>query len=297
MHPGKKLLFTAFVAVAGFIFSFLIATLLAISFFDVSIEDLSNLATPENASVLKFLQVAQAFGLFIFPPFIVLYFFVPSSIDYLKLNTAPKIIAVVLSVVTMISALPLINYLAEINNGIHLPEFMSGVEDWMREGEQNAAELTEILLEANTIWGLLLNIFIVAVLPAIGEELLFRGVIQQIIHEWSKNKHIAIWSSAILFSALHLQFLGFIPRMVMGAFFGYLFVWGKSLWFPIIAHFANNGFAVTALYYYRDKITERNMEELGAEGGGSTIVSFIIVSVALFLFYKMKDKAPLIINN
>ncbi|TAF81977.1 MAG: CPBP family intramembrane metalloprotease, partial [Sphingobacteriales bacterium] len=87
-------------------------------------------------------------------------------------------------------------------------------------------------------------LLMIAILPAIGEELFFRGTIQNIFTALFKNPHVAVWLTAILFSAIHLQFYGFLPRMFLGALFGYLFIWGKSIWLPILGHFLNNGFAV-----------------------------------------------------
>src|SRR5690606_9694418 len=100
---------------------------------------------------------------------------------------------------------------------------------------------------------LAINLLMIAIIPAIGEELLFRGGIQNIFYKWFKNPHIAIWAAAILFSAIHVQFYGFIPRMLLWALFGYLLVWGKSIWYPIIGHFINNGSAVVTAFIYQQQ--------------------------------------------
>ena len=152
----------------------------------------------------------------------------------------------VLLLIVMVN--PFINFHGGINSAMHFPEWLSGMEDWMWNAEETAGTLTEAFLKAEGIGGLLFNLFLIAVLPALGEELLFRGLIQRILTDLTKNIHWGIWLSAALFSALHLQFFGFVPRMVLGAMFGYLLVWSGSLWLPILAHFLNNAMAVIALY-------------------------------------------------
>src|SRR5690606_2422366 len=115
---------------------------------------------------------------------------------------------------------------------------------WMKVQELQMEKITEKILQVTSFSGLLLNLLVIAIIPAIGEELLFRGCLQPVFHRWTKNIHIAIWITAIIFSAIHVQFYGFIPRMLMGAVFGYMLYWGRSIWLPIIAHFINNATAV-----------------------------------------------------
>ena len=104
-----------------------------------------------------------------------------------------------------------------------------GIEKWMKDAEESAAEITKAFLDVKTIPGLVFNVFMIAFLPAVGEELLFRGIIQRIFTDMTKSHHWGIWISAILFSAMHFQFYGFVPRVLLGALFGYLLVWSGSI--------------------------------------------------------------------
>ena len=113
--------------------------------------------------------------------------------------------------------------------------------------EEQAATQTEKLLIANTFGALLFNIFIMAVIPGLGEEFFFRGTLQRIISD-AKGAVWAIWVTAFIFSAVHMQFYGFIPRLLLGAFFGYLLVWSGNIWLPIVAHFVYN--AITVVFHY-----------------------------------------------
>ncbi len=141
------------------------------------------------------------------------------------------------------------SFFMELNQSVSLPSFLKDVELWMRDMEGNAEKLTLAFLKMDSPLDLMLNILIVALLPAIGEELLFRGCLQQLLIEWTKKPHLAIFIAAALFSAIHFQFLGFIPRMLIGAFLGYLFYWSGNLWYAIIGHFVNNALQVVGYYF------------------------------------------------
>ena len=161
---------------------------------------------------------------------------------------------------------------------------MSSIETWMRNSESQANEITEAFLSTKSIGGLIGNIFIVAVLPAIGEELLFRGLLQGLIKKMTGNFHWAIWVTAALFSALHLQFFGFLPRMLLGAFFGYLLEWTGTLWLPVIAHFINNASGVVIFFF-----TGTGLEPDKADSpifGNNTFFYAVLSSIALWFLLK-----------
>src|SRR5690606_12250217 len=166
---------------------------------------------------------------------------------------------------------------------------LSGMEEWMKNAEEQAEVLTEAFLKVDTTAGLMFNLFMIAVLPAIGEELLFRGVIQRIFTNWTRNHHWGIWISAILFSALHIQFYGFVPRMLLGVMFGYLLVWSGTIWLPILAHFCNNAFAVTAMYLIDNNVLDPGVEEIGSTSDSYYAVVLSVLMVTLFLWLIKKN--------
>jgi membrane protease YdiL (CAAX protease family) len=131
---------------------------------------------------------------------------------------------------------------------MHLPDWLSGVEKWMTAKEDSVNRVVELIMVPDNFRAMLLNLFMIAVLPAIGEELLFRGVFQKIFYTLFKSGHLAIWITAFIFSALHLQFFGFLPRFILGLIFGYLYYWSGTLWLPVISHFVNNAVSVIAAY-------------------------------------------------
>ena len=205
------------------------------------------------------------------------------AICFLKMDKKPYGLSVLLSVAIVYAASPLVNLLGLWNAELALPEWLSGIETWMRSSEDAAAKLTELFVKADSMNALFVNILIIGVLPAIGEELLFRGVIQKILLDWTRNKHLAIWITAILFSALHLQFFGFLPRMFLGALFGYLFVWSGNLWLPVLAHFINNTTAVIAYYYYHNGQLDIDPDTIGT-GDGAVVAGLLSVFVMIVLF-------------
>jgi len=296
MKPVPQLLFSAFVILACFLVFMVGAMLIAIPFVGLNsileLSNVSNLSNPESIAFLKYFQTMQAFGLFVVPPLILAYLFQGNIREYLYLKRSADPSTLLLVVVLMLAVAPLINFLGALNSQMSLPDWMSGIERWMRNSEENAAMLTEAFLNVETLWGLAFNLFMIALLPAIGEELLFRGIIQKIFTRMTHSNHWGIWISAILFSAMHMQFFGFVPRMLLGALFGYLLVWSGSMWFAILGHFINNALAVIVLYFAHNGAINPAIEEYGSTSDSyyATLLSLVITAV---LLWQIKKQNPL----
>jgi membrane protease YdiL (CAAX protease family) len=287
MRPFSQLMFSIFVVIASFLAFLVVSLVIAIPLFGpdsmLSITNIDELNNPEGILVLKYFQVVQSIGIFIVPPFILGWLFHGKIAEYLGLNKTVTFASVLLVVVLSFAAAPFINFIGEINANMQFPGWLSGVENWMKNAEDKAAELTEAFLKVETTGGLIFNIFMIAFLPAIGEELLFRGVIQRIFTNWTQSYHLGIWISAVLFSALHMQFYGFIPRMLLGVLFGYLLVWSGSMWLPIIAHFVNNGVAVVLMYLIDKNLLNPELEEIGSTSGSYYMAAVSLVLTVIFM--------------
>lgn len=250
--PFTQLLFTLIVILVGGIFVTLLGLLGCLLFMgvrpDALIGMMSRLEDPGNISLFKLFQVLQTVGVFILPPLVLAYALDDKPFRFLQLQRKPTGIAAAIVCVVILAGGPLIEWLSAINQHLALPSWLNQVELWMRNSEDQANELTRAFLETKSITGLAGNLFLVAVLPAIGEELLFRGLLQKLIQRMTGNSHWAIWITATLFSALHLQFFGFLPRLLLGALFGYLLEWTGSLWVPVLAHFVNNATGVITFF-------------------------------------------------
>ncbi len=218
-----------------------------VSFFD-NPEALKDYEQPYAIYVNWILLLFQHLGLFIVPALLFAVLVHPEPRLVLGLRPiSPKIYFAGAAI--MIAAMPLVNALAWVNELMALPSWLSGLEMALKEMEDQAQALTT-MLAGQTDWRfLLINLVVMAVVPAIGEEMIFRGLILRIVETWSGKVHTAVWVSAIFFSGMHLQFYGFLPRLVLGALLGYLFVWSRSLWVPIIAHFTNNAVALILMFF------------------------------------------------
>src|SRR6056297_491150 len=295
IHPFSKLLFSLFIILASFLVVFIIGIAIGLPVFNICLADfpavLSNYSDPHNLKFLKYLQTIQAIGLFILPAFIIGYIFHQQSIRYLRFNPI-NFYSVILILFIMISALPAINFFAMLNAKMQLPAFLSELENWMRQKELSAQALTEAFLKMDNAGSLWFNILMIGVLPAIGEELIFRGIFQRLFAEWTKNIHWGILIAAFLFSFMHIQFYGFIPRMILGILLGYLFYFSRTIWAPILGHFINNTMAVLFYYFYADQIN-KEIDSIGASEGsyGYLLVSIILISSFLFVFYKYQQKS------
>jgi uncharacterized protein len=292
MKPFAQFMFSLFVMLVSVMVFMIVAIIFAIPFF--GLDTLMNSLTPagmdsaEGLGFLKYFQVVQSIGLFVFPPFVLGWLYHGNFSEYLLIDRTTTFDTYLYAGLAVLVLIPLINFTGEINSQMKLPESFSGLENWMRTMEDTAKVMTEKFMKVESISGLMFNLFMIAILPAIGEELMFRGVIQRIFTNWTKNYHLGIWISAFLFSAMHMQFYGFLPRMLLGGMFGYLLVWSGTMWVPILAHFVNNTMGVLG-YYLIDKGTiTKDIEEwgTGTEQIPLLIFSIVLSGLLLFLIYR-----------
>ncbi len=262
-------------------------------FFNISLSEISSFVsnpnTPSAILFLKFYQVINQVGIFILPVLLFSYLVSNNSMKYLNLNSFPKLISILLGGIIIYSILPFVNYLDEINRQIIFPDYLSGIEQWMIDKERQAKELTEIFLKADTFTGLLLNIFIVALIPAIGEELMFRGVLLSLFKEIFKNIHVAVILSAIIFSAIHIQFFGFLPRVLLGIILGYLFVFTGNLWVPIFAHFLNNASSAIIYFLHSNDYIKISMDDFGSSTNSVYIIGSLLITIWLLIIIYQKE--------
>ena len=254
----------------------------------------------QSTESLKWLQFLQTSATFLLPPILCAWLWDEEHkpFRWLRMDVSVQWQNILLAVVIMVCAVPGINLLADLNSRVELPKSLEFIEQILKSQEEAAAALTERFLQADNIGGLLLNIGLMALLPALSEELSFRGTLQQIIYKDQSGKvqstkvHLAIWITAFIFSAIHMQFYGFVPRMLLGAIFGYVFVWSGSLWVPITMHFVNNGLAVLVYYLMGESENTKNIAD--TLGAGDTwylgVFSILITSLGLLIFYRRTHK-------
>lgn len=291
--PFVKLLLALFFMLGCVMAAFIIAVVVAVPIFHISLSAIlvagTDIQNPANLHLLQYLQVIQSIAFFLVPALLLSKLFGYHPADYLSLRKRPAILISIIAICLILFIVPFINFLQEFNSRMHLPEFLKNVETWMKSSEQNAAVLSEKFLKVSNIGGLLFNLFMMAILPALGEEFIFRGVFQRIFTEMFKNYHLGIIFSAALFSAIHLQFYGFIPRMLLGVIFGYMLVWSGTLWIPVIAHFINNAMGI--LYYFLNSkgFVDNTLDTIGTgkQELQISMISLALTTILLFLFYEL----------
>ena len=243
----------------------------------------------ESVGVQLFVQFVSSIITFILGGGLAAYLIFNEPKEELKLSSAGKGKNYLYGIIALLAIQPIVGVVNEWNQAISLPDFLAPLEAWMSEAENTAAELQEKFLSGTSYLDLLINVVVMAITPAICEELLFRGVLQNQLAKWFKNVHIAVWVAAIIFSAIHFQFYGFFPRMILGAALGYLLVYGKSLWLPIVAHCLNNFMAVVVAWGVNKLEIMNEVEAAAPTYTTSEDYIFLIgcVFVVALSFYKL----------
>ena len=224
-------------------------------------------------NILRSINLASHFMTFTFSVLMVVIFLYRKDwLRFLKLNRQPTATLLIASCFFMMAVFPVAQFAYWLNQQIPLPE-------WASKMENSATGMLEGLMVMDSPWEFLFNLLVMAVLPAIGEELMFRGIIQQKLEEQTKKPHLAIWVTAIIFSAIHFQFEGFLARMVLGAGLGYLFFWSRNLWVPIAAHFLTNALQIFVRYFFGAKVEEMQAqaEEISSVPWASALIGMILI--------------------
>ena len=290
MSSGLQLLMVVVIIGISTIVITLLSYLLAIP-----VVGLDEFSLSGSTGILRYLQISQAFSVFIIPPVIAAFLFSKTPMKWLWFRKSDSRL-IIISLLLFLISIPLISFLAEFNSSMKFPAFMQSIEQWMRSTEKMNNDLIFKFLDTKQPLIILINIFMIVLIPAFGEEMLFRGTIQPLFQKIFKSQHIAVWVTAFLFSAIHLQFLTFLPRFILGAMLGYLLVYGKSLWYPIVGHFINNFTSLIVFYYYRATKPEINPLEPSSGDFNSIIIlsSFAVTILLFYVFIKLCKKPEII---
>lgn len=293
----------AFTILGGMLLAWIatLAIMLVQASFDVEAVLIQADTLLQSTGMLRLLQGVQSLCIFVFPPFLFCLINGDKPAQAFQFKK-PTIEQVFLALLSLVVAVPLINALVVWNEGIQLPAFLGGVEEWMRIAEKNAEELTLRMMSGTAWHDLLFSLLVVAVLAGFGEELLFRGLLQGLLVKLLGKKHrlengatphwimhVSIWTVAFLFSAIHLQFFGFIPRFLLGAWFGYLLWWTGSIWVPMLAHMANNALSAVFLFAETNGWISESPDNLGtADTAWLSLISALLVAACAVLFKRKK---------
>jgi hypothetical protein len=235
----------------------------------------------DDVNVLRVIQLISSLLTFLLPSFLMAFTCGDSVRRYLRIKKTPNLRVIALLAASVIFITPFITLVGYFNKTIVLPDFLSNVQEWMEIQERNAETITLKLLEPNGFISVISNIIVIALGAAVSEELLFRATFFRLGESLTKNKTLIIWISAVIFSAIHMQFFGFVPRLLLGAYFGYLLIWSDNIWLPITAHFCNNAIAVLLM----SSESLRDSEFVTGDLTPESIIPFTAISlIGLCLF-------------
>lgn len=258
---------------AIFVICYIIATILQVIF--------ALCCNFSELNLLRISQISSQILTFVLPPILYAYFFKEKPMKYLGFNSIP--LWSLLGVALVLTIMPLNSVLAEWNSHIKLPESMAALDEIIKELSKLMQETLEKMVNVDNISGLIINLIMIAGLAAFGEELLFRSLLQSFLVKKCKNAHIGILITSIIFSLIHFDIYGFLPRLVLGLILGYMFYYSKSIWVPMIMHFTNNGIVV--VLYYLNNIGAINIDvESFGETGIFPLILSILATIAIFWF-------------
>lgn len=262
------------------------------SFIPVLIEGISLDEIKENPAIMmeklspsgiRLSLLIQHLFLFILPAILYgFYIFRKNGLVGMDLGKSPHVMNILLGLVLLLVAYPLVNFVHYINSLIPLA-------DWMVSSEAQVAETLNKILNSKSPFVLVINILLVALMPALGEELVFRGILQKNLSKILKNPHFAIWLAATIFSGIHLQFEGFFARIMLGAIMGYSYYFTRNLWVPIIIHFMNNLIPVLAFMILGKDLTETTNIQ-NEFSWISLIIPILGVPALIYLFLNQNKK-------
>ena len=211
----------------------------------------------------------------------------------LAIERPPRSGVLLLGVCTLIVSVPLLNLVIHLNAMMQLPAAMAGVEQWLRHMEDSAGSTIATLQGGTSVADLVMSVLIVGIMAGLGEELLFRGTIQRLLSTGGLNPHAAVWITAALFSAVHMQFFGFVPRLLLGALFGYMLYWSGTLWLPVCVHAANNIIYVSTHWMaMRSAVSSTTVDTVGTDGSWPIILTSALLTTATLtaLYHKCRRK-------
>jgi membrane protease YdiL (CAAX protease family) len=249
---------------------------------------------PSTLDFIRGMQLIQFISLFVIPVFICAWLFSSNSRDYLGLRQPHHYGYYLAGIAVMLFALPFVNLLGELNRAIDFPNSWA---DWMKKKEDNAAKTIEALLSRQSLKDLFMNLFFIAVLAAVGEELLFRGIAQRLFIRIFKSPLAGIVVTAVLFSAMHVQFYGFLPRFTLGIVLGLLYWYSGSLWTAIIAHFVYDATLVVLAYLRPELIADESSIEMNNLAMVGAISFAIVVLILIWMKRRSRTVYPDVYAN
>ncbi|MCM1349464.1 MAG: CPBP family intramembrane metalloprotease [Firmicutes bacterium] len=249
-----------------------------------------------TAARVSIVTVVQDIFVFIVPALVAALLSTRRPAELLGIDVRPGAAAVIVALLCLLCSIPAMNMVVDWNANVELPRGLGEMANWMRAMEESANNTLKVLFGNGSVMNLIMALLVVGVFAGFSEELLFRGAIQRMMITANVNAHVAIWVTAFIFSAVHLQFFGFVPRLLLGAMFGYMAWWSGSVWLSVAAHVTNNALAATSMWLTARGATDGMLElnKCGTESPLLVVTSVIVTATMLAILYKItrRKKIP-----
>ena len=273
MSSGSQLFFLLLFSFTGLLLSIVFISILA-----------PVMGGIDSLNFIRVMQVFQSVFIFLVPALLCAYLFNEDGWQYLKIKKAVNLKVLIYSIILIVAIQPLISFTGYYNKMMTLPESLSELEQSMQAMENSAAALLERLMADHSPDVVIANFIVIAVAAGITEEFFFRGSLQQLVKKICHNRHVTVWITAFIFSFIHFQFYGFVPRMLLGALLGYIFLWSGNLWIPVIVHTLNNALSVALYYKFHSTPVYDRLESFGTgDTVWATVASIAVTGVILSL--------------
>jgi len=284
---GMVLVFAISLYIVGFVFlKFALGV-------DISMINQILLEPEANAggiTALKIFNVFISIGTFVIPAFMFSLALNQKPVLFLKIRHPVKVYNYAFAIFLIIVSIPLTSWLYTINQQMKLPDGMADFEQYIKTLEESAKHLTEIFVRADTWSEYLLNVFVMAVVPAITEEIFFRGCLQNFVRMCFYNIHVSVIFAALIFSGVHGQFYGFLPRFELGIILGYAFAYSGNIWVSIAGHFFNNAIALTGSFIDMRNINIEFLKEDYIFPFYINIISLVLTVLIIYMMNRLRYK-------
>ena len=265
----------------------LLACITIICYITASFLALIVLGKGMTATRMAIITILQDIFLFIVPSIVTAILITRRPAEFLAIDKGPSRRCLQLGILALLASIPAMNMIIEWNASVTIPAWFGSCGQWIIDSEKSASEAIKVMVNGESVMSLIMLILVVGIFAGMSEELFFRGTIQRMMTTSGFSPHIAIWTTAIIFSAVHLQFFGFVPRLLLGAMFGYMAWWSGSVWLSVTAHCLNNSLAATVMWI-ASRNPESGVAEIETIGAGNLLTAGASAVISIGLLYALK---------
>ncbi|MCH8546979.1 MAG: CPBP family intramembrane metalloprotease [Cryomorphaceae bacterium] len=256
LTPGGKLIILLLACMVAWLMATAILFALVPVFFGISINQVPQVLADANMEewryLMMYLQGGSSLGLFVGGA--LLYGYYAEQEQSIGFNWASQsnvytFFGVFVTLIVLLGLLPMVDLLERLNHMIVFPESLSFFETYLRERHDVLSEQIGALIHIESVSDFLLATLVLAVIPAVGEEWVFRGKLQGLLQRVTGSSHGGVWLTSLIFALFHQQFFALLPMMFLALFLSYIYAYTRSLWMVVAVHFVNNFASLLFVYF------------------------------------------------